>query len=372
MIHNLMPSREEQIEEIKAWNKIYEVVDRTNILNKVTSYANALKKESSGYASAKTVMHYSEYIRTKLISYIRNIKSAAETSIRSIKKNFAFPSYMMKSILEEISYFEHGINKLKFTLKKLKQKKFYVKEFNFLRKLIGTLNQYYKAMLSIVDELTLYVDRDISADYEDVVELIEALNNVSADVFGICYVAINDEYYKLPTAITQQDIAASATNYLYHGINGLIQQVAGFVEEIAFDIAGFSSRRIYEKQYNADFEFERYLNTTNGDKIFPYFVSRQLQKALEEMTAMRDHLMKIKPPFDTMKKIWVELSKSNEDANFVNACCDALDKFPRLIELAFGGLKQIVDHIFKSSVEDEKDYRDLVPAMNKRFRQAID
>jgi len=241
-------------------------------------------------------------------------------------------------------------------------------------------------MQSLQDEIETYYDEEIVEVYDELHILLQEFVRLCKESDQLCEHFIYS-IQKIPSHITAMSTSMYHLSEQNDVCYTLVYSLRDKNKAFNADFSSYNFTFLYDRLKSQDTHFD--IKPLVNESFVDPSVSRQLRKSMEEIYQLYAELKK----FATYvpEGLWERIDRDfrmyephtvafetlsdeqvNNYYNFVNACCDALDKFPRLIELAFGGLKLIVDYVFKSSVEDEKDYRDLVPAMNKRFRQAIE
>jgi hypothetical protein len=229
-------------------------------------------------------------------------------------------------------------------------------------------------MLSIYYELKTISNETISENYEDVVDLLNELSKISYRMEQFCIDQfISNNYENLPSVIPTDQSATECLFAFHH----LIYNVSDTVLNAIQIIDGFERGAVYRFQphQNVNFELEHLLREVPGaSKIIPNVVSRQLQKAMEELQNLVDKVVKSKPQRTVLVSIQRELTSINymkpnfakfsdseiSDVHaFFDECSSSLDKIPHIAELIVGGLAQMADYLHEESVEYEQDYKDL-------------
>jgi len=377
-----MSSREEQIKEIISWYKAYhdDAHSITTIfqdqLDMISNYVDSLKNTlaPSNSDNVRKIEHYSSIIEINLRSRMSSVGMLTDSAINDVKKNFVLEWHNINPLLKEMSDIKLIITQLQLVLKKLSKKKFYAKEFSYLKKFLSTISENYAFMQSAIDELMTIAGETISENYEDVIDLLNELSKISYSTEQFCIDQfMSDDYENLPSVIP---VDQSATMCLF-AFQDLINSVGSTVLNTIQIINGFTSKAAYGLQanLNAQFELEHLLSDVpGGSKIFPNVVSRQLRKAMEELRNMVDKIVKSKPERTVLENVRRELtsinymkpnfakfsdSEINAVHTFFDECSSSLDKIPHLAELIVGGLVQMADYLHEESIKYEQDYIDL-------------
>lgn len=386
-----MMSREEQIEEIialrNAYNRDYRDIERIirdtaePTKNLLTTYYEHFFRDNK---KTFNVIDYTDKIASlqqtfKRVNSLMDEKNSryAVDAQKSDKKVYEFE---FEEVERKLFFTNKCLKTLQIALKLLGKKKHRGKEFSLLKKFLSDITLNYEIMQSFYSE--------IQACYgEQIAEVYDELSVILLEFARVCDESSQLAEDSLQWIRTVQPYTWSDTSTAYfmslddklYGIETLLLDI-----NKEFNASLDTSFDLLQKNLGArnDFDIATIIRTDLVDAK----VSRQLRKSMEEIYKLYAEIKRNVVSY----KIWsivndfetyansaemFEMLTDEEVSqyyNFVSACCDALDKFPHLIELVFGGLEQIIHYVFKSSFEDEQDYRDLVPSLNKRFKQAIE